>query len=271
MIAVLQVDSEATVLYAAQHYINKLKGEPKAAAIQVLGPLIRCQFLSSSWLTSVAEGAVSGTAPGTFVLEKYAQPALQLLKRRLSSAKPSLGVISKYLPHMPLTAWPDSWFVGPRQYTAQDSVQLTQQVDVSQLREAAVRCAQGKKKEHLNSRASGPIQGLTWQLSVSIDGTNSAGTRIGVFAGPAANDVGFITQPAYSFSYRATADVGDRRVLDKTGSAPSLLWKLLWGPSDAFGLGYMSGGWDEAAWAAAGLPSSGSLSFNLSLKIATEV
>lgn len=270
MILVLQVDSEATVLYSAQYYVDKLKGEPKAAAIQVLGPLIRCQSLSSSWLVSVAEAAVSGTAPGTFVLEQYAKPALQLLKLR-SVTKTS--IISKQLPHMPLAAWPDSWFSGPRQYTPRDSVQLTQQVDVSQLREAAVRCANGKTEERLRSRASGPIRGLTWQLVISIDGTNSTGTQIGVFAGPAADAAGFCndTQPAYSFSWRVTADVGVKRVLDKAVGAQSLTWSIHWGYSDAFRLGYMSGGWNEAAWAAAGLPASGSLSFNLDLKFSTEM
>ena len=39
-----------------------------------------------------------------------------------------------------------------------------------------------------------------------------------------------------------------------------------WGFVDLFGLGHMSGGFDEAAWGAKGLPASGSIKLRLTLE-----
>jgi hypothetical protein len=60
-------------------------------------------------------------------------------------------------------------------------------------------------------------------------------------------------------------------VFDYSISAPVLLALNGFGRANAFRLGYMTGGWDAAAWAAAGFPASGTLSFNLDLKYSPDM
>jgi hypothetical protein len=128
----VEADSEATVLYTAQRYVDNLGVQSKPAAMLRLGPLIRCQHLSLGWLSAVAT-AITASAADTqagrysFVMAQQIRPAQQFLRMRILNQELSdfKDGVKRY------KDWPDSWLLGPRLYTPQDSVQLTWAVNVS--------------------------------------------------------------------------------------------------------------------------------------------
>lgn len=63
-----------------------------------------------------------------------------------------------------------------------------------------------------------------------------------------------------SFSFCLTS--GD---IAHSGAAKRIAAKSLYGHRDFFGLGCVRGGWDEAAWAAKGLPLTGELTFTMDI------
>jgi hypothetical protein len=167
-------------------------------AILCLGPLIRCQHLSFSWLSAVA------TVPEIqhskeFVLTKQIRCVQQLLKVKAvsSDAVPTRNDWTN--------AWPDSWFLGPRLYIPLDRVQLTWQVDVSQLREAAISCAESNSMQHIKSQASVPVRGFPFSVWIYVDGRVSEerpanSVLLGMFIEPANAKCSLFehTQPMYS-------------------------------------------------------------------------
>jgi hypothetical protein len=262
----VQVDSEATVLFTAQRYVDSLDGLAKAAAILRLGPLIRCQHLSLSWLSAAATANAASTpdAQGHFryVLANQTRPVQDLLKMKVLDR--SLDVFRDGVKKV--KEWPDSWFLGPRMYTLQDSVQLAWQVNVSSIRDAAITTFQTKSSQRIRSPVTVPMRGFTWRFWIVCSyNAAPAGVQLGIFLHPINSGLVAYSQSVYKCSWLITASAGPVRVWESAINAPVLSAPNGYGRANAFRVGTMAGGWDAAAWAAAGLPASGALSFNLIL------
>lgn len=262
-----QADSEATVLFTGQRYVDNLDGQAKAAAILRLGPLIRCQYLSLSWLAAAATAIAASTpnAQGQFkyVLANQTRPAQDLLKMKVLDRP--LDVFKDGVKK--IKEWPDSWFLGPRLYSPQDSVQLAWQVNVTTIRDAAIACVQTKTAQRIRSPVTVPVRGFTWRFWIvcSYTATPVAGVQLGIFLHPIASGLVLYAQPVYKCSWVISVFAGAVRVLETAISAPVLSAPNGYGRANTFKVGTMAGGWDAAAWAAAGFPASGALSFNLNL------
>jgi hypothetical protein len=94
--------------------------------------------------------------------------------------------------------------------------------------------------------------GLTFkaQLKATWDSTKQ-GAAIGLYVMPQKVPKGAF----YSCSFKVDVHGGPQR----STTTPMLAGNTGFGWSDFFEVGTMAGGWDEAAWAAEGLPTSGEL------------
>jgi hypothetical protein len=240
----MQADSEATVLYTAQSYVDSLEDMPKAEAMLRLGPLIRCQHLSLGWLSAVASAATlaSWYSPDSvttglllgeaFILVCQVRRVQELLKLKILSRD---AVFSKET-H---SKWPDSWFLSPRLYAPQDSVQLTWPVDVDQIREAAVECAQSNVVKHIQSDASTPVRGFSWRMKLEFN-NSSNGVKADVYVAPSSADLYQHTEPAYSCMWKLTVDAGSKRVCDVSCPASPINWMTGYGVLDPLGFECMA-------------------------------
>jgi hypothetical protein len=86
------------------------------------------------------------------------------------------------------------------------------------------------------------------------------GSRVGMFVHVGTLPTGTVCCCTYSLEcvgVDAVDSFTDTHIFD---------WTQSWGPDDFFKLASMSGGFDEAAWAAKGLPASGNILLRLTVK-----
>ena len=108
-----------------------------------------------------------------------------------------------------------------------------------------------------SSQVSPPLGGVSFRMMVHCYwGSEARGSRVGVFVQPSNLPSGTF----YSFDFEMHCEPYASKKQMGLQVESSKHWR---GWADFFGIGVMSGGWDEAAWVAKGLPSSGNLTFCL--------
>jgi hypothetical protein len=218
-----------------------------------LASLIRCQHLSQYWLLASTvfpddDAAVLGLA--STGLRKQLSKLLML-----RCAAPGLVLqpsnMQEWLPGAPA-----SWGLGPRLSKPVSSVSFTWVLQVSKLKEAALRCVAEQRTVRLRSlpNVTPPLGGIAFRgllICLAEDG----GCKVGVYV-EAANipSGGF-----YSFSFvMAAAGVCKAARTPATTDSGQ-------GFPDFFDIGVMAGGWDEVAWSGKGLPASGDLPITITV------
>lgn len=250
----MQVASEDTVLAAAREYLKaqKFKFTPSLVA-GMLAPLIRCQHLSTFWLSACVCAKDEGLSA---LFSRYQQPLKPLLMMRLADGD---CVLTQEELQDQFEGAPPSWLLGQRALKNVDSVQLVWPLRVAELRSAAQRSAAEQDLVRLECPlTSAPLGGMTWSLLAEADwDADRQAVQLGLFCIP-------LNAPLNSwYTFRAQLDVEGAPELShkvsclRSVSAPTGLGSDL--------VGSMSGGWDEAAWAATGLPAEGELRVTLTV------
>jgi hypothetical protein len=258
--ACLQVSSEDNVLCTAQAYADAQHVHMIAAAEAHLARLIRVPNLSKLWQsTSVLS---EGVFFSNHMLSHVAPQLRQYMA--LTWVGPCTTEEAKKVMTQPQCS---SWFLGDRQHTPlADGVQLTWELPVSELKATSMRAYTGKQVVGLESGPSAstpPLQGIRWGLLLQCvcTGAQSAGSNLGVYCKPVNLPKG--TYPTCSYQYTISSLAHTANGVWRRLSTGSL------GRHDFFGLGVMAGGWDESAWAAKGLPTSGTLQLKLKVKLSS--
>lgn len=244
----MQVATEDNVLYAAELYsfgffINLQQYE---AAQQALAPVVRAQHLSQFWLSA---SALSHSAS---MLGSYGAQLRQLLM--LKAGVGSSGLQNAELQQL-IPGAPDSWGAGQRSIRAAPAGEVTWEVDVSTIPGAVQHSAQLQQQVTLNSPATTPpIGGLIFGIQVGVKWLPDAKVNeVNVYSKPRNAPEG--TYFRYKFELTAAGK-----------AYPSIWTPIMSGSQGMSGwhlTGPMTGGWDAAAWAQAGLPSAGVLVFKL--------
>jgi hypothetical protein len=250
----LQVASEDTVLYTAQQYVYQLGKEQQAHAKQLLAPLIRCPHLSRYWVTASVNSAKADT-----MLLAELRPHLRHLLM-LTEAKPGYTVDGTDLREGGLLAGaPASWALCRRISKPVSSVQVAWQVDVSDLRNTGRRCAAEQQDVALVCPAtSPPFGGMGWTMKLNCVYENG-GVQFGLFGRPK-----LLPDDMYYLGSFAIDVEGFRSIPGIVKPKPTFGCAMR-GIRDVFSLAPMAGGWDEAAWADSGLPTSGHLTLKLTV------
>ena len=257
--AALQVASEDTILYTAQQYIDQLGGEQQDLARQRLAPLIRCPHLSRYWLAASVNSAKADT-----MLLAELRPHLRRLLM-LVEAKPGYTVDSTDLrvggaPGVLLPGAPASWALGRRASKPVASVQVEWQLDVSALRDAARRsAAEQQTTSLLCPNSSPPFGGISFTMKMYC-AYEDGGVNFRLYGRPITlpDDIYYLCNYAVEVKGFASFPAGALKPKPIPGHG-------MRGVGDVFSLGCLAGGWDEAAWARKGLPSSGHLTIKLTV------
>jgi hypothetical protein len=220
-----------------------------------LGPLIRCQHLSQFWLLLSVMSDDAGLMPLAQL-----RPQLKRLLTLRSATVTVAATVAEFKDE--LGDIPPSWFLGYRSITPVSAVELTWELEVSKLREAAQRSAAQQQRGTLTSPGmTPPLGGLAFELMAQFDpAENGTAVELGFFVKPR----GVPSDASYAFSFKLSApdldwDNYTSGVCQHDGNSVS------WGFGDFFALGPLAGGWDEVAWAGRGLPASGSLVLKLTM------
>jgi hypothetical protein len=259
----LRVASEDTVLYTAQKYIYARSEEDMGMAqgpghVRVfewekartaLSPLVRAPHCAELSLFALSCAAlVPGEAwddrcSSMAALDAYLPQLRSLLSlKQVASAELLADAV------VSLTDIPSSWQLGPRQLRPlADGVRLQWRLPVQQLKAACRTSFTKQKTVNIDSpESSGPMGGLAWQLKV-LCVQQDGGTVVGLYAQP--------WKLSADMWYKCKFTVTWEGVEASSRGTPTTVCR---GFEDFFGLGPMAaGGWDEAAWAAKGLPTSG--------------
>jgi hypothetical protein len=226
--------------------------EEQHAAQQQLAQLIRCPYLSLLWLT-----AALTAAEGKFLLGPLKAQTLQLLPylQAMPASVPFSGSSYQRL----FADAPQSWLSGKRRQQQRPSAaSVTWRVPVSDIREKCIRAAEpdGGYQALWSRVQTPPLQGLVFGLSLGflpkqgmvlcLDPLN---IPAGVFC-------------CLSASVKVSGS--DHRF---TMTREMCFKEFDIGWHNVFHLGAMAGGWDEAAWAAKGLPVDGVLKLTLKVSL----
>jgi hypothetical protein len=255
--ACTQVASEDTVLYTAQAYVNRLEaaGFDPQQARDKLAPLVRCPHLSQHWLSA---SVLSDDADKLLLggLQPQLKRLLLLKPARSTDAGLSAASIARCIAQVPA-----SWLLPVREITPFSSVTAEWELDVTSIRQTARGVAARKHTLTLKSGTlTTPLGGIGWGMELQCAWDSSKkGTTVGLYtlatslpAGSFCRCTFSLSCAAATISYQGTEYIG--------GVGDAMGWR------DFFGLGPMSGGFDEAAWAAKGLPTTGSLKLRLTVK-----
>jgi hypothetical protein len=251
----LRVPSEDTVLYTAKQYEQAQTDDADAAAAKAaLAQLVCTPQLSPLALSCAAQPADSNRQLlGSFVEQLRALLPL----KRIASAEQLTAALQAF------HGAPASWRLSPRHALPgrllSDGVQLEWRLPVKQLEEACRESYAGRDAVQLISPSSAPLGGVAWRMK-AVCGQRGRGTLIGLFVGPVRVEV-----PASIF-YKFTYSVSWQGV-QHTSSSSCVSNSQSWGYPNFFQLQPMTkGGWDAAAWAAAGLPAGGEMLLQLHVR-----
>jgi hypothetical protein len=248
----LRVVSEDTVLYTALRYVEHIDSiQARPAAKVALSKCIRCVRLSQRNLLAHA------TTAGSPLFSKEQQELLlSVLSLCLVSEEHCLAVMSK---PSRVDKVPKAWLLPARAHLVPPSpVSLTWKVPVEDIKAAVWKATRSKKAQTLHSKTvTGPLQGAAFGLSISVrPQLDTAGVVLDYwmtcqqFRGP------FISA---EFTVTATPPVIHRSTRAVTGRSH--------GWSSVLTVQPIKGDrWDDAAWAAKGLPSTGHLELRLTAK-----
>jgi hypothetical protein len=257
----VQVASEDTVLYTAQAYVDKLKGASlDRADIQLVGSklaaLVRVPQLSTLWQ---AASALADCAQEQLLGGQQKQ-LRQLLLLQASVSQTTAKDIKAVIPSAPA-----SWLLGPRTTKKAGSVRVEWGVDVSAVKQTAQAVAASRTTQWLSTRQSpisAPLMGISWQLKLLLkwraDSASKQGVTLCVRAAAANLPPGTVCKATYTLEC-----VGFMGPLCGTASFKKGVGGT-WG-RNFWRLAPMPDGFDEAVWAANGLPTSGQLVFRLTM------
>lgn len=244
----LQVHSEETILYTAQQYVDQLPQKDQSAVAQKPAPLIRCPHLSAFWL-SVSVMSESAAKLVLFTQRTHVQ---KLLMMRLANRQQPVKKLQQLL-----KGAPESWWLKQRAHKPVDKVMLTWKLDVQELKAAAIRSAQpsalaeNRPVNLFSQDVTPPFRGMSWKLWVQCE----QGKTIGLYMKPNTSLPDLYSSCSFTLALPQIKDRASYRV-------PMLCSDVSCGTDDLFPQN-MAGGWDDAAWKAAGLP----LSRKLTLKL----
>jgi hypothetical protein len=240
----LRVPSEDTVLYTAKQYMQA-NDEDEAAAEILLPQLVSAPQLSAFALSCAALPADSGLQ----LLGTYAQQLRELLPlKRIASAAELATVMEAF------NSAPPSWRLGSRQITPlAGGVRVEGGLPVEQLKQACRDSFAQQDTVHISSPRSAPLGAVAWQLKVKCK-QRGGGTTIGLCEGPEPSDV----PGSIYYKFDSTVSwLGDKHICMRILVSPPVK-RHSCGYSNYFKLQPMGGdGWDDAVWAAAGLPTAG--------------
>jgi hypothetical protein len=242
------VASEDSVLFAAEQYASSFSPNPQQvqSAQQILARVVRAQHLSQFWLSA---SALSPSTPTT-LLGSYAAQLGDVLM--LKAGMGSIGLANTDLQTL-IPGSPDSWREGQRSIRAMPAVDLTWKLDISTVSGAGQSSAWQQQVTLKSPETTPPIGGLVYGIQVIVDWVPEAnGCEVSVYAAPRNAPAG--TFHRFRFSLTVAGNV--------FGPAWSPVM-LCGGTGWPITQGAMAGGWDAAAWAQAGLPTSGELVMKL--------
>jgi hypothetical protein len=246
----LQVAAEDTVLYTAGAYVAAQQAQDQRdAAKAALAATVRAPHLSGSCLAAQAFSKVAGQ-----LMSHYNEQLKLLASHKLATRGGAVPISA--LEHIPDV--PAAWMLGTRQIVVSDGVRLVWRAPVELIAKGCRDSFADNKSIFISSPSSSPpIAGLSWQIVVECaqqerDGVR--GTLVGVktYAENAPDGMFCV----YSCTL---ASGGISRHMSCGGSIHEE------GFANFFTMDPMvdCGGWDEAAWAAKGLPTSGELEITL--------
>jgi hypothetical protein len=249
----MQVASEETVLYTAQAYGDSLATQ---TAVDKLAPLVRCPHLPHFWLSA----SILSSDADKLLLQRM-QPQLKQLMLLKAGRSPSADLseedIKKGVPDAPA-----SWLLPVRDIQPVSSMKLEWEVDVAAIRHAAQDSANKKRTTLQWSPTSCLLGGVRWSMQLKYNwDASKQGIMIGLYS--RARNLPAGSLPCCTFSLRCVGvDAGghvthSKRLFSDTSG---------WGYENVFELGSMPGGFDEAAWAAKGLPASSSITLRLTVQ-----
>jgi hypothetical protein len=252
----LRVPSEDTVLYTARQYALVTSHQYDAAAKAALAEVVRAPQLSTFALSCACYRPIDCD-----LLSEYKHQLRSLLSlKRVASAEELASKLKDFDDDLPAR-----WQLGPRQITPlADGVLFEWRLPVEQLRQACRKSCRLQQHVWLDSRwgsssccsSRAPFGGISWHMCVGchqVDG----GKVVGLYAGPDVVD----SVPAGMYCrVKATASwQGAKMEMDFIHNRSDC------GDSNYPDLEPMAGdGWDDAVWAAAGLPTSGDMLLQLS-------
>ena len=264
------------MLYTAQAYVGLVryadptsdKAKSSQQAMEALAPLVRCPHLSQFWLSA---SVLSGDA-GRRLLRSF-QPQLKrllLLKLTYSSrARPSAKDIRDSVSDILDAALPVSWLLPVRNIQPVSSVVVHWKLDVAAISKAATDTAAQGCTTVLRSPPSSLLGGLRFVIELqcthetSRDGARGSGIRVYALTMRPGLPCGAVLSCTYILEC-----VSDPTKRMRWVGPASLHTRDMgvWGRRDFFEVGVMPGGFDEAVWAAKGLPTSGSIVLQLTVK-----
>lgn len=282
----LQVSSEDTVLYTAQAYLDQhvpavIDRPPARTSLNLvelatikrrrtehacqrsqissrLAAFVRCPHLSQFWLSA---SVLSDDAPQ--LLLGALRPQLQrLLLSRQGSASADVTVdqIKAEVPEAPA-----SWLLPRRASKQVSSVQLQWSIDVAAIRAAAETAAQKRQASSITqSTASAPFMGITWGIGHQCFWDAADASKQGVVFGVYATANNLLAGAVCRATFSMECDDPAARYTLTHRFKPGLQGGLGW--RDYFRTGPMPTGFDEVAWAAKGLPTSGQLVLRLTVR-----
>jgi hypothetical protein len=251
----LCVASEDTVLYTAQQYVTtnrKKKSVPYDVLRGALAPLVRAPHLSLFPLSCVAVPPNSRS----LLMGAYHQQLQSLLCLKHMAGSQQLAAGLGSIPNIP-----DSWQLGLRQITPLPrGVWLEWLAEVQEIKAMCRDSFAEQQTFNLTCiGGSPPLTGRAWAPVVQCS-SSDAGTQVQLLVGPKNVPPNvFVKSYKYTISCcgkaytRSVACAGPRQDKYHCFSCSEAVF-----PAER-----MPGGWCDAAWAAAGLPSSGYLRLRL--------
>lgn len=247
MCADLQVTTEDTVLFTAQQYVSAQQvTEQQQAASEQLALLVRCPYLSPCWLTAGARARQS-----ELLLALLKEHLLNLLACVQLAQNSELS--AERMRRAILPTAPRSWLQGPRQLKAEvESVQVTWRLSISQIRQVCQEAAATHTMVQVHSpEQTPPIRGTAYQLVCSAKPVGSGvtlGIHVCVSTLTQQPDMyvrfsGFLVTRCVRLAFRHSFSAHKTQHVTRSR-----------GWHDFFALGPMANGFDEAAWAARGMP-----------------
>jgi hypothetical protein len=249
----LCVPSEDTMLHTAKQYVKARWDILAADAKTSLGQLVRAPQLSMFALSCAALPADSQLLGGSGNARSGAQKLRdQLQLKRTATAEELATALGTF------EGAPASWRLGPCQIRLlTGGVRLDWRLPLEQLKRACRDSSAQQNVVSITSPSSAPLGAVGWRLMVQCTQDNG-GTVVGAYAGPVASDM----PASMYFKFECSISWGSvKRTLSScdTSRLPNKGYRSFFRK-----LRPMAGdGWDDAVWAAAGLPAAGDMLLEL--------
>jgi hypothetical protein len=241
-ITCVQVSSEATVLFTAQAYCDTPPLRRYLIPQQSMDRLalqVRCPHLSQFWLSA----SVLGLSTGKPLLHELLPQLRKLLLLKQADSTDQHISAEEVKEHV--AEAPASWLLPVRDIQPVSSREFEWEIDVAAIRQTAQDSASQKQTQFQWSPTSCLLGGVKWSMQLQFRwDASKQGVGIGLWARARNLPGGSLYRCTYNLEcvgLTAVRKIGGRRKLFSNQG---------WGGVDFFGVGYMSGGFDERVWAA---------------------